>query len=291
MSDVRCVLKTASPLGETPVWSAAEGRLYWIDCPGAQVHRFDPASGGNERLSLGLEGYLGSIALVEDGGLLALCGKQLLRWRPGGAELELLAEVEPTTPENLPNDGKVDPDGRFWFGTMHRDSAKPTGALYSFMDGRLFEHDQAFSCANGLGWSPDGETFYFVDTMPGHILAYDFDRQHGRVARRRVFAKVDPAEGLPDGLCVDAEGGVWVAHWDGWCLSRFAPDGRRTDKVAMPVPRPTCPIFGGPNLETLFVTSAAEGLEPAVAEQAPLSGGLLAFEPAVPGLPLALARF
>lgn len=290
MTEVRCVLKTASPLGETPVWSAAEARLYWIDCPTARVHRFDPASGADEVLPLGLDDYLGSIALVEGGGLLALCGKRLLRWRPGETELELLAEVEPTKPDNRPNDGKVDPEGRFWFGTMHKDAAEPTGALYSFMDGRVFEHDQAFSCANGLGWSPDGETFYFVDMMPGHILAYDFDRQHGRVARRRILASVDPAEGWPDGLCVDAEGGLWVAHWDGWCLSHFAPDGKRTRKLELPVPRPTCPSFGGPDLKTLFVTSAAEGLEPAVAAKAPLSGSLFAFEPEVPGLRVPAAR-
>ncbi len=278
----RVALSSSALLGETPVWSVSEERLYWIDSIAATIHRFDPARERDEVLPVSLNGYLGAIALVSEGGLLILCGKELLRLPPGATKPEPIASVEAELPNNLPNDGKVDPEGRFWFGTMHAAVSEPTGGLYSYdRDNGLERHDGGFACANGMAWSPDGRTFYFVDTMPGHILAYD--RTTGGIGGRRVFAAIDPAEGIPDGLCCDAEGGVWVALWDGWGVARYDAAGQRTAKIALPVPRPTCPAFGGPGLRTLFVTSSSDGQ----LEKAPLSGSLFAWQPAVPGLPVA----
>lgn len=269
-------------LGETPVWSSTEARLYWIDSLAAEVHRFDPASGRDEVLPLELEGYLGSIALCAGGGLLILCGKSLLRLAPGAKRPEPLCAVEAELPGNNPNDGKVDPQGRFWFGTMDAAAAKPSGALYRYARGRLEQMDSGFACANGLAWAPGGRTLYFVDMMPGHVLAYDFDGAAGRLSNRRVFARFDGSGGLPDGLCSDAEGGLWIAMWDGGCLVRYDREGRQTHRVELPVPRPTCPIFAGPGLTQLYVTSSADE----VVEGAPQSGSLFVLEPEVPGLPV-----
>ena len=283
----RVALEIPAALGETPLWSAAERRLYWIDCPVRQVHRFDPATGQDEVIPIeGLEGHLGSIALTADGGLLILCGKRLLRLARGSRTPQPLAAAEADRAENNPNDGKVDPQGRFWFGTMHASVAEPTGSLYRFDGREVRRMDSGFACSNGLAWSPDGATLYFVDMMPGDILAYDFDGRGGTISNRRVFAHFDGSEGLPDGICVDASGGLWVAHWGGACVTRYNSAGRRTHKVAIPAPHVTCPIFGGPDLKTLFVTTSAEG----VIDKAPLSGSLFAFEPPVGGLPIAAFR-
>ena len=278
----RVALKSSALLGETPVWSEGEQRLYWIDSTAATIHRFDPATGRDETLPVTLTGYLGAMALISGGGLLALCGKRLLR--VSGSAAEPIADVEANLPDNLPNDGKVDPQGRFWFGTMHGSVSQPTGNLYSYDRSHgLHRHDGGFACSNGMAWSPDGRTFYFVDMMPGTILAYEFDGQAGSLGKRRIFVSIDPKEGEPDGICCDAAGGVWVAHWDGGCVTRYDPSGQRTKKVTLPVPRPTCPIFGGRGLATLYVTSSSDGQS----GKAPLSGSIFAWEPAIPGLPVA----
>jgi sugar lactone lactonase YvrE len=279
----RVVLKTPAALGETPVWSAAEERLYWIDCPASALHRFDPKSGQDEVLAMeGLEGYLGSFALAADGGLMLASGKALMKVKPGTRRAVVVASADAERPENDPNDGKVDPQGRFWFGTMHRDAAQPTGSLFRY-DGRSVERmDSGFACSNGLAWSPNGKTMYFVDMMPGDILAYDFDGGSGRLSNRRVHLHFDGSEGLPDGICADAQGGLWVAHWDGGCLTRYDAEGKRTHRVALPAPRVTCPIFGGHELRTLYVTTSGRDMM----DQAPLSGSLFAIDPPVPGLPV-----
>lgn len=272
---VECVVDIRALCGETPIWDERDGQLWWIDCPEAAIHRFSPESGRNERAKVELDSpHVGSIALVEGGGLLVLSGTGLWRHKPDGTRA-LLARVETDRPENIPNDGKCDPQGRFWFGTMHAQSAKETGALYRYDTARgLVMMDEGFSCSNGLGWSPDGRTMYFVDMMPGHVLAYDFNGRDGTISNRRVFAKVDSSEGIPDGLAVDSAGNVWVAHWDGWCMSRYAPDGKRIAKIDLPIERPTCPAFGGADMRDVYVTSAAMDLDAARLAKGPLAGGV-----------------
>lgn len=270
-----CVVDTRAQCGETPIWDEREGQLWWIDCPAAAIHRFAPGSGRNERAKVELDSpHVGSIALVEDGGLLVLSGTGLWRHKPDGTRT-LLATVDTDRPENIPNDGKCDPQGRFWFGTMHAQSTKETGRLYRYDTARgLVMMDEGFSCSNGLGWSPDGRTMYFVDMMPGHILAYDFNGRDGTISNRRIFAKVDPSEGTPDGLAVDGAGNVWVALWDGWGLNRYAPDGKRIAKIDLPIERPTCPAFGGADMRDVYVTSAAMELTADRLAKGPLAGSV-----------------
>jgi len=278
-----CVIDIRSLLGETPVWSTEEQALYWIDCMASTVHRYDPGSGQDVILPLAIDGYLGAIALTRDSGILVFCGSGL--WHhPAGGPPRRLAEPDADRPQNVPNDGKCDPQGRFWFGTMHAASAEPTGRLFRFDAERgLAVMDDGFACANGMGWSPDGHTMYFVDMIPGNILAYDFDGVAGTIKNRRVFASISPDEGMPDGIAVDAEGGVWVAHWDGWCISRFAPDGRRERKIDVPAQRPTCPTFGGNDLRDLYLTSSAADLPEDSLARAPHSGGVFRLRTDVAG--------
>lgn len=278
MSFAKCLVDAKVSLGETPVWSQEEQKLYWIDCPTSQIHRYDPASGKDQVLPIKIDGYLGSIALKRGGGFIILAGKALWSLGKGESTPKKLIEVEADLSDNVPNDGKCDPAGRFLFGTMHGAVSEPTGSLYSYDGKKLTKLDSGFACSNGMDWSPDGKTLYFVDMMPGRVLAYDYDVATGGVSNRRTLFTVDPSEGMPDGICTDSEGTIWAAHWDGWCLSRWSPQGRLLARYEVPVARPTCPIFGGKDGRTLFLTSAIADLPADVLAKAPLSGGLFSLE-------------
>lgn len=287
MTIARCVVDAKAALGETPVWNAAEGRLYWIDCPAGVIHCYDPANGKDVILPVKVKGYLGSISLRAKGGLLLLAGKALWALDAGSTMPRRLAGVEEDMADNLVNDGKCDPAGRFWFGTMHAGVSETTGALYHYDGTEVIKTDQGFACSNGMGWSPDGKTLYFVDMIPGRVLAYDYDVTSGMASNRRTLFSIPGNEGMPDGLCVDSEGGIWVAHWDGWCISRWSPEGRHLSRLEVPVQRPTCPIFAGPELSTLYLTSSAADLPAESLARGPQSGGLFALDVDASGIPVA----
>jgi sugar lactone lactonase YvrE len=168
---------------------------------------------------------------------------------------------------------------------MRLDASKPSGGLFRITpEGEVERKESGITVSNGLDWSPDKSTFYFVDTVPGMIYAYDSEPGSGNLSNRRVFAQIAKNAGRPDGLTVDSEGGVWCAIWDGWCLHRYLPNGELERTVEMPVPRPTSVCFGGPDMSTLFVTSARTRLPASTLSEAPLSGGLFAFTPGEIGL-------
>ena len=278
---VECVLPWAAYLGEGPLWDADSQRLVWVDILAPAVHAFSPATGHNDTSVL--PRLVGSLALRSNGGFVALTQDGLETLELESGRLAPVSNPEAHIPENRFNDAKCDRAGRLWAGSMPLDAATPTGALYRFdPDGTWMQMDGGFSVSNGLDWSPDDRTFYFVDTGPGIIYAYDFDLSAGEISGRREFVRID---GRPDGLTVDAEGHVWCAIWDGWCVRRYAPDGRLDREVSLPVPRPTSCTFGGENLETLFITSARVRLPKRMLADAPLSGGVFAFKPGVCGLP------
>ncbi len=288
--EVRCIVEIRSELGEGPLWSETEQALYWIDCMAPAVYRYDPRTGENRALDLPLDSTLGALAFRRGGGFVLALESGVRIVDAAGKSPQALCHPEKGREENRYNDGKPDRAGRFFLGSLNKADRDPTGALYRIdPGGACREIDGGFVCPNGMDWSPDDRIFYFVDSGSRNVFAYDYDAVTGEIENRRVLASVTAEEGTPDGLCVDREGFLWVAHWDGWCVSRFDPKGRRERKLRVPVPRPTSLCFGGPDLDRLYITSAAMDLDGAALAAAPLSGSLFEHEPGVRGL--AVNRF
>ncbi len=283
-SGLACALPWGAQLGEAPVWHPGEQRLYWVDILHPAVYRFDPETGVNEACDPGklvsaiLFGADGSKRVASQDGIEALDFDN--------RRLSPYVDPENGFVRNRLNDAKVDPAGAIWVGSMCLDASKPSGGLYRVApDGSVERKDSGITVANGLDWSPDYQTFYFVDTIPGRIYAYDFQPSTGVLSNKRAFAVIPDDEGRPDGLCVDAEGGVWCAIWDGWRVNRYGPDGSLDRVLDLPVPRPTSVAFGGVDLETLYITSARTRLPATTLAEAPLSGGIFACRPGPRGLP------
>lgn len=284
-SDCECVQRIAATCGESPMWSVREQALYWTDNLGAVIHRLDPESGSAQNFVLG-QNVMG-IGLRKRGGLVLALAKQLAFYEPGG-ELELLMGVEYDQPHNRFNDGKVDRRGRYWAGTMNDvDWDAPSGSLYRLDPSLGLSHLRgAVVCANGVGWSPDDRTFYFGESFRYAIFAYDFDSDAGVLSARRVFATVDRSSGaFPDGLTVDVEGGIWSVQNGAGRVVRYAPDGGVTHAVEMPLPQPTSCIFGGRDLDVLYVTTSRQNMTPELLRRYPLSGSVFAVRPGVSGIP------
>jgi L-arabinonolactonase len=284
MMDVRCVLAAGAVLGEGALWDVTEQALYWVDIKGRRVHRFDPRSGGDEQWPVPED--VGSLALRTAGGLVLALRSGFQFFDPATSRITRVAAPEPDRPENRFNDGKPDRQGRFWAGSMHDPETAPTGALYRFdADLGCRRMIDGIVCSNALCWSPDGRTMYHADTLARVVWAWDFDPDRGEIANRRTFRQVPQDEGAPDGATVDAEGCVWIAHWNGWRVTRYDPTGRIVRVVRLPVQRPTCPAFGGADLDVLYVTSASIGLSAEERTRQPWAGGILAFDPGIRGLP------
>jgi sugar lactone lactonase YvrE len=265
-------------LGEGPVWDAARDELIWVDIERGLVHR--RSSGGAER-SLDV-GQPVSCALPRArGGLVLVLRDGFALVPPAGGRPRLLAPVEEQRPDTRMNDGACDSRGRLWAGTMSLSGDTRAAALYRLdPDLQVTRVLPGLSISNGIGWSPDDRLMYHVDTARRRIDVYEFDAERGAIGRRRAAIAVAPEHGRPDGLAVDAEGGIWVALWGGGALQRYTPEGHLDARIEVPVSQVTSCCFGDPELGTLYVTSAARG-----AEHEPLAGSLFACRPGVRGLP------
>lgn len=282
-TDLDCILPWGAQLGESPVWHPVDQRLYWVDILHPAVYRLDPETGINE--SCPLEKLVSAVIPRSDGGLMVatLDGIESLDFETG--TLVPFCDPESGLSENRLNDAKVGPGGAIWVGSMRMDAARPSGGLYRVdPDGGYSQKVSGVVVSNGLGWSPGNDVFYFVDTVPGTVLAYDSAPGSGQLTKRRVFATISQEEGRPDGMTVDSAGGVWCALWDGWGIRRYTPDGQIDMTIELPVPRPTSVCFGGADNDTLFITTARTRLPASTLSEAPLSGGIFACKPGIRGL-------
>jgi sugar lactone lactonase YvrE len=266
-------------LGEGPVWRAREGALYFVDIKGPALHRYSLASGATQSWPIPeLIGWV--IERSASHGFIA--GLQ-----SGFAELNLdpfsiakIADPEPELPGNRMNDAKADRRGRIWAGTMDNAERSETGSLYCLDADRSWRRVEAgYFVPNGPAFSPDGDTLYHADSARKTIYRYDLGAD-GALSGKAVFTVFPDDAGYPDGMTTDCEGCLWVAHWGGARISRFTPGGNVDRVIPMPVSQPTSCAFAGENLDRLFVTSAAIGVD---GEE--LAGGLFEIDPGVRGLP------
>ncbi len=276
-------------LGEAPVWDAGRGCVWWIDCIGRRLHRYDLSTGATASVDAGEAVH--SIGICSDGRLVAAMASGFGRLDPETGAFGRLSHPEETRPDFHFNDGKCGPDGRFWAGSMPRSYTGGGGRLFRLGPGdAAAAAAEGFTVPNGPGWSPDGTVFYIADSPAGAIFCYPFDAggvpNGSMVGPRQVAVEPGPAPGWPDGMAVDADGCLWSARWDGGCVVRFTPAGAVDRLVGMPVSRPTSCAFAGPDLDILVVTSGTAGMDEAARAAEPLAGGLFAFDPGVKGAPV-----
>lgn len=280
---VDVAIRTRALLGEGPRWDAATGTLLWVDIEAGALHVFDPLDGVDRAIPLGAR--VGVAAPVLGGGVLVALADRLAILAPGDEALRTLVEIPHGGGLRL-NDGACDPAGRFWVGSTALDFAPGRGALYRYSgEGGLDRVLEEVTISNGIGWSPDGGTMYYVDSMTYRVDRFDFDPGTGEISGRRPFAVIERGAGIPDGLAVDDEGCVWVALWGRAALRRYGPDGELDRTLAVPADNVTACCFGGVDGRTLYVTSASVDLSDEQLRERPLAGAVFAADAGVSGPP------
>jgi sugar lactone lactonase YvrE len=275
------VVRTPATLGEGPCWD--HGTLLWVDLVAGTLHRSDPSTGRDEVRELG--GVLGAVVPTTDGRFAVVTGEGFGLLDDAG-----LTIVDPITqsPAMRMNDGKCDDAGRFWAGSTAYGFPEGRGSLhvwtYSAPPSRVAE--TGYTLPNGLGWSPDNTAMYVVDSLRREVYAYDFDLGAGEIANRRTLHTFGPGDGLPDGLAVDAQGGLWIALHGGGCIRHLDEQGALVGDAPLPVPQPTSCAFG--NGSDLYVTSARDGLTTEDLVEHPLSGSVFRLDAGVTGRAVSL---
>lgn len=260
-------------LGEGPLWHPAEKRLYWVNITACDLYRSDPELTGFTKTHF--DTPIGAFAFTKDGGLILATGEGFAAWKSGQTAPTPIWNPLPGRDGVRMNDGKVDPAGRFWVGSM--DTAQHQGALYRLdPDGGQHTILQDVVISNGVGWSPDRKTMYYTDSFRYTVYAFDYEPETGAISNRRSFIELpkDGREIVPDGLCVDAEGCIWGAHWNGWEVVRYDPQGNPILKVSVPAQRVTSCCFGGEKDGQLFITTSRGGFTEAELAAQPHAGGV-----------------
>ena len=279
----RCLWPLGCELGEGPVWDTAAQVLWFVDIEAPAVHRLDPASG--ERFSWMPPCRIGSVALHRGGGMIAGTEHGIALIDPAAGSFELIADPDAEYPSNRFNDGKVDPFGHFWAGTMDNNKWARQGSLYRVdADRQCTRVDGGYRISNGPAFSLDGRTLYHNDTYDRITFAFDCD-ERGALSNKRVFVAWADGLGHPDGLTTDAEGYLWQAFWGGACVRRISPAGEIVGEHKLPASAVSSCAFGGRNLDRLFVTTARQSLDADALSAEPLSGGLFEIYPGVRGVP------
>ena len=273
-------------LAEGPIWDAQRGRLHFVDITPGRIHTWDPATGARRAIDCGA--MAGCVVPRRGGGLIAALADGVWAVDADSGEKHFLvspAEHDPT--RGRFNDGKCDPQGRLWAGTMGLNGERGIGALYSFDAAPSSRcHLRDVSISNGLAWSLDGWTLYYIDSPTRRVDAFDFDPDSGTIGNRRTAITLPAGTDVPDGCTLDAEGNLWIAHWGGGCVTRWNPKtSEHLATVRVPAPHPTSCAFGGAKHDTLYITTARRGLDAGQLAAFPESGGIFACQPAVSGQP------
>jgi sugar lactone lactonase YvrE len=283
---VELLIDTQVALGEGPIWDERRQLLYWVDILGGKLFAYDPA--GHENRAYDIGQYVGTVVPAEsDDKVLLAVYEGFAVYDLQERELRLLSNPEAHLPQNRFNDGKCDPNGRFWAGTMAMHDQRDQGSLYCMdRDFSVRKVLGGIGISNGLAWSLDGRVMYFIDSTAATITAFDFAPETGALSNERLIVEVPGEMGTPDGMTIDEEGLLWVAHWGGGRVCRWDPqNGRLLAQIDLPVSQVTACTFGGPQLDTLYITSARSGLKEAQLRQEPQAGSIFAVKPGPRGLP------
>ncbi|HSG97139.1 MAG TPA: SMP-30/gluconolactonase/LRE family protein [Woeseiaceae bacterium] len=284
MSNVKLEWEMPAMLGEGPLWCARENAVYFVDIMGNAVHRLDVSDG--LKRSWQFDFPVTSLVMRERGGLACTIRDAFAFIDLDSGTVDPIVRPETDLANNRFNDGKVDPMGRYWAGTMDDDLTEASGTLYRLdPDLSLHAMDSGYIISNGPAFSPDGRTMYHNECKKGQVFAFDLAAD-GSISNKRLFAKFDEqTEGLTDGHTVDGEGCLWQTSFGGHCVTRFSPDGEALETVELPVPNITSCTFGGPDLDTLYITTARCDIDDEDLVKYPLAGSLFSCRPGVRGLP------
>ncbi|RKP54092.1 SMP-30/gluconolactonase/LRE family protein [Cohnella endophytica] len=275
---------TISTLGEGPVWLKDENIYYWVDIIEKQIRFYNPRTGDQDLIQL--DRMIGAAVPADDGRFVCAMQDGFYFLDRNTKQLAKIVDPESELPDNRFNDGKCDSSGRFWAGTMSVKGENAAGAFYCLeKDGTVRKIFTDISCSNGVGWSPDDQAMYYIDTGTHEVHRMDYEASSGKLGHRKAIVTIPKDQGVPDGMCVDAEGMIWVAHWGGYCITRWNPStGEQLEKIELPVSQVTSCCFGGEQLDELFITSAREGLSEEQLSKEPLAGSCFKYKPGVRGL-------
>jgi sugar lactone lactonase YvrE len=267
--EIRAISEVVSDLGEGPIWTPETNSVTWTDITQNIFHTANINTG--KTLSFGVPSMVGAIAHTKDGHYIAATQKGFARISVDGKYSSLHSFL---SDDMRMNDGKVDPAGRFWAGSMALSFEKDRGALY------VLEKDNSYqkvldniTLSNGMGWSPDAQYFYYIDSIPGVLKRFDYDLDTGKISNPKNLITFDTASGVPDGMSVSSDGKIVVALWDGGRIEIYEPTGAKVSEIKLGVSRPTCCTFAGPNLDILIVSTASQGID---RSGEPLAGKILA---------------
>jgi sugar lactone lactonase YvrE len=282
--EVEVVVDGHDEVGEGPVWLGSEQQLSWVDITRNLIHRLDPLANRKESIDVGQP--VGAVTPRATGGLVAAVQDGFGFVDATTGRLEIIADVEADNSGNRMNDGKCDSAGRFWAGTMAYDLTPRAGALYRLnTDRSVVKVLEDVTLSNGLGWSPDDSSMYFIDSATNGIDVFDYEPDTGNVRNRRQLIDIPGELGMPDGMTVDSEGYLWVALWGGWSVRRFAPDGTLDTVIELAASQITSCAFGGEDLSELYITSAAYELSEHELRKQPSAGALFRCRPGPLGRP------
>lgn len=278
------VLDAKAMLGEGSIWHPKEKKLYWVDIEGKMLHIYDPATGKDKELLVGSR--IGTVVPVKKGGAMVALQNGIHTIDTKTGKLTFITNPLPDTAKLRFNDGKCDPSGRFWVGTLALDARRKGAVLYRMDNDKSIRIMlDSVSISNGIVWTKDKKTMYYNDTPTGTVQAFDYDDKTGTITNRRIVIKIPRGGGGPDGMTIDSEDKLWIALWGSGTVCRYDPlTGEKLQTVKVAAPNVSSCAFGGENLETLYITTARAWVSEEKLKQFPLSGGLFAVKPGVKGV-------
>ena len=283
-SEVELVIDSKSELGEGAIWNYKAGELMWVNIKGKILNFYNPGTGNNKEMFTGQ--MIGTVVPTESGAVLVALQNGIYNFNPETGSKKLLVSPEEHLPNNRFNDGKCDPAGRFWAGTMSTVGEKNAGTLYRFNgDSTIHKMVENVSISNGIVWSQDKTKMYYIDTPTQKVMGYDYNDKSGEIANAKVAVEIPSEMGHPDGMTIDAEGNIWVALWGGFAVGCWNPEtGKLIRTVEVPAKNVTSCAFGDNDLGTLYITTAREGNNDEELAKYPYSGGVFKTRPGVKGV-------